>query len=257
VIYFYCDESGNAGRSDWVAVCGYRLSHYGIHPFSAQWVAFLDAHNIPPIHMRKIFGNPSQAGKSDRWAEVRKQMGNRWEEFRDRELDCFAALIQKMDSWPITAMGTVIDAKHFRTSCRKLSKKVDGNVIRFALQHTILKWMEKKIAQAEDPEVGIVLDDNHNESLRFHKWVNEIKYGREQATGRHIKSICFVDDIGYPLVQAADMLVYAARDKQQCLADGKKSKLLPSLYEQLTNNLVSEPEVLDAQKLDTLEAKEK
>jgi hypothetical protein len=262
VIYFYCDESGSAGNSEWVAVAGYRLSHFGIRPFNAQWSAFLRAHEIPPIHMREIFSGNPLPKKSNSWTGIRKSKGADWEQWRDQELDCFASWVKgsseaRSGIWPLVAMGCVVNADYFRGGrCKKIAKGFNEDAARFALQRTILHWMTMRISQGEDPEVGIVLDDNHEESLRFHKWVNEIKYGRDQAIGRNIKSLCFVDDIGYPLVQAADMLAYAARDRQQCLNDETTSELQPSIYEKLTNNRASEPEVLGPIELDALEALE-
>jgi hypothetical protein len=62
------------------------------------------------------------------------------------------------------------------------------------------------------PGIGVVVDDDYEDSIRYHGWVRELRR-KQSPFGRAIKSLCFSSDEGFPLIQAADMLAYFAREK--------------------------------------------
>ena len=131
----------------------------------------------------------------------------------------------------LRAVGTVLDASHFINENRvRLNGQVGGDPIHFAFRRTVLSCLKGVEREFGDPWLGIVIDDDKDSSLGFHEWVSKIKYGDGAPFGRWIRSLCFADDEGFPLLQASDMLAYAARQRQ---VPNGSAALYPAIYEKL------------------------
>ena len=228
MFYIYCDESGKPPNSDVISVCGYRLLQEDIHGFSVEWMRCMSDWSVPPIHMRGV----SHPSEKNGWLGVRKLWGESWETKRDAMLMEFARIVQGSAIVPV---GTVI-------STRGLSKTADPTFDAF--KRTILSTVESLSLSTSDPKIGIVVDDDDESSLRYHKWLNEV---RKSDIERRIKTICFADDKGYPLLQAADMLAYEARNR------GRRPQDAPSeRYIALTKTLKHEPKFIGEENEDRL-----
>jgi hypothetical protein len=252
MLYLYCDESGKADSNDYVAMCGFAIDHRQLRQLSDVWIDYLGVERLPPIHMREIFhvGERLRPNRPDRWLQVKTRWGMRWEAKRDRMLEELAAIVQDSSA---RAIGTVIDARHFRSgTCPRLNQNYRGDAIHLAFARTVMPCVEGVAQGVPSPEIGIVVDDDKETSIHFHEWVNEIKHDSRNPSGTLIKSLCFADDKYFPLLQAADMLAFTARQRQI-----PGATVLPMIYEKLTKNFDSEPEVLDQSALDRLEAEER
>ncbi|MGA3160163.1 MAG: DUF3800 domain-containing protein [Terracidiphilus sp.] len=253
MLYHYGDESGKACSSDFVSLCGYTIDHKDVREFSTAWINCLERWMVPPIHLREIYHLNLSPNKPDRWLQKKTEWGRHWERRRDEMLSEFASLVLASSVKPV---GTVLDAKHFRSgACPQLGKRVGGDPIYLAFRRTVLFCIENIKRSVSDPGIGIVVDDDKDTSVGFHKWVNEIKHDNQAPLGKLIKSLCFVDDKSFPLIQAADMLAYAAR--QRLVVQTTDDTILPAaIYERLTKKLDQQPEILDASSLDRLEQEE-
>ena len=252
MLYFYGDESGKAHNSPVVSLCGYAVDQGNIFRLNSAWGSRLELWGVPPIHMREIY-HPDEHPK---WLQVKREWGDKWPTKRDAMLADLALLIREFTPHFTQATGVVVDAKHFMSgACPRLSKKVGGDPIYLAFRRTVLPCIERAARANDDAGLGIIVDDDQDTAPAFHKWVNEIKHDNRESLGRNIKSLCFVDDKRFPLIQAADMLAYAAR--QRLVPPKPGDPVLPSdIYEKLTGGRIYEPKLLDAAELDRLELAE-
>lgn len=220
VFYIYADESGKHPKDDVVSVCGFVIRQREIHEFSAEWMNRLALLKIPPIHMGKIYRPSEKNG----WLTIQRGWGEEWETRRERMLAEFARFIE---SAPVSPMGTVIAIG---------GNAANRNPTFEAFKETILSTIDSLCTSANNPEIGVVLDDDDEASLRYHEYLNEI---RKLDRNRYIKTICFADDKGYPLLQAADMLAYDARNRYRLPEEGPSKR-----YKMLTKDLMFEPRLI-------------
>jgi hypothetical protein len=261
VIYVYCDESGNKTKKEWVSVCAYRIPQRGLDRIKEAWRVCRDRNAVPSVHMRDIYRPEHfqpRPNREDRWLQIKTGKGPKWIQWRDEMLGEFASIISEccsVEKYPITPMGCVVDGAYFQSgNCESLARKSKANPIHFAFSRMITEYL----ANAGDPacDVSIVVDDGPESAEQIREWVNKIKYGPDRMLGAAIKSLCFVDDFMYPLVQAADMLAFTAT--QRMVENLPSTERVPeSVWKKLTMDGRFEPEVLDSSRLDELEAEAK
>jgi hypothetical protein len=163
--------------------------------------------------------------------------------------------VEKVGKYPITPMGCVIDGAYFQSGkCKSLALKTKADPIHFAFRKMMTDYLASSNNGEPDRDVGIVLDDGPESTEQVREWVNKIKYGPDRMLGAAIKSLCFVDDFMYPLVQAADMLAFTATQRK---IKNIPERVPDSVWEKLTMDGRYEPEVLDSSRLDQLEAEAK
>jgi hypothetical protein len=249
MVYLYCDESGKAHNSPIVSLCGYILDMADIYRLNVAWHGRRERAGVPPIHMREIY-RPDEHPK---WLQVKREWGSKWSVKRDELLVDLAQLICDFTPHFTQATGVMVDADYFLSgACPKLNKKVGGDPIYLAFRKTVLPCIERAERATKDVGLGVVVDDDYDTAPVFHAWVNTLKHDNREPLGRSIKSLCFVDDERFPLIQAADMLAYAAR--QQLIPPKPGDPILPpEIYEKLTRDRVYAPKFLDAAELDKLE----
>lgn len=267
MIYLYFDESGKGDAADWVSVCGYGIKAHNLSRFNRAWGECEDRAGIGgPLHMREVYHlDYKRPNRINPWLQKRAELGSetKWVEWRNRMVGQFgdlvlaAAIEWTIDHGGIIPLGAVVEAAHFRSGkCPRLQKRSDEDPVNFAFQETILRYLRARLPADSDLNVGIVIDHDKESAHAFHKWVDKLKYGPNQEFGRAIKSLCFVNDSIYPLIQAADMLAYVSRQRR--LSGVSASQVVPAnLYGKLTVNVSVEPEVLDSSRLDQLEAEAK
>ena len=197
VHYLYCDESGKAPKDDLISSCGFLLQQEHIYEFSTAWNQYAEGiWAVPPIHMRSI-SHPS--GKNG-WAQVKARWGDDWEANCQKMLEGFAEIVQQS---LLQAFGSVVETAYF-TGNAHAGEFAFSQLVSRVLQHL----------GPCGPGIGIVVDDDYEDSIRYHGWVRELRR-KQSALGRTIKSLCFSADEGFPLIQAADMLAYFARERHR------------------------------------------
>jgi Protein of unknown function (DUF3800) len=195
VHYLYCDESGKAPRDSVVSSCGFLVEQEHIYEFSRAWNQYAEGvWSVPPIHMRAIRYPTEKNG----WEKIKKRWGADWESNCQKMLAGFAEIIQMS---LLHAFGSVVETAYFTG---------DANAGHFAFSRLVSGVLQH--LGPCGPGIGIVVDDDYEDSIRYHGWVRELRR-KQSLVGRTIKSLCFSADEGFPLIQAADMLAYFARDR--------------------------------------------
>jgi hypothetical protein len=154
-------------------------------------------------------------------------------------LEGFAEIVQ---SSLLQAFGVVVETAYFTG---------DANAGRFAFSR-LISGVSQNLGPC-GPGIGVVVDDDYEDSIQYHSWVRELRR-RQSPVGRAIKSLCFSSDEGFPLIQAADMLAYFARDRYV------SSQSDPSaIYRALTKTPIfaDRIEFLDSAKLAQMDAGQK
>jgi hypothetical protein len=229
VQYLYCDESGKAPKDEVVSCCGFLLGQEHIYEFSTAWNQYAEAYwSVPPIHMRSI-NHPTE---KNGWAQVKARWGDEWESNCQKMLEGFAEIVQRS---LLQAFGSVVETAHFGG---------EAHAGQFAFSQLVSRVLQH--LGTGGPGIGIVVDDDYEDSIRYHGWVRELRR-KQSALGRTIKSLCFSADEGFPLIQAADMLAYYARERQR----QPESASVSRIYQSLTKTPVCADriEFLDAAKL--------
>jgi hypothetical protein len=241
VLYLYCDESGKPDR-DYVSACGYTVDQGNIDKFSKAWNRCTEQeYRVPPIHMREI----SFPSEKNGWAQIKARWGEDWNDNLDKMLKALGALVRPHSVFPV---GTVVDVAAFRGS----RYSTDDDVNYFAFRRLVSLAME--YVGEGDPGIGIVVDDDYESSIKYHGWIQKIRKRSQDTLGRSVKSLCFVDDKGYPLIQAADMLAYFPRDRWVKAKDNPGTPP-SSLYCDPTKSRHYNIELLDAVKIEELETR--
>ena len=197
VQYLYCDESGKAPKDEVVSSCGFLLEQEHIYEFSRAWNQYAEGvWAVPPIHMRSI-NHPTE---KNGWAQVKARWGDEWDANRQNMLEGFAEIVQQS---LLQAFGSVIETAYFTG---------DAHSGQFAFSRLVSEVLQH--LGPSGPGIGVVVDDDYEDSTRYHEWVRELRR-KQNPLGRTIKSLCFSADEGFPLIQAADMLAYFARERHR------------------------------------------
>jgi hypothetical protein len=205
--HIYADESGKfGGKSDYTSFCGYVAHISEWQRFSLEWNNCRFGWGVPPVHMSRIM---SPESKDDEWNRIKQSWGSGWEVKRDLMLQDFAATIQ---SAQVVCIGAVVDANHFRSLPESDFKRLTRDPLFLSFQRLLMQGIEKTEIIDKHSPISIVVDDDEQHAMGCYKWLNELKRDvRFQKVKDRIHSVCFVNDVDYPGIQASDMIAYEAR----------------------------------------------
>jgi hypothetical protein len=246
--HMYADESGKlGGKSDYTSFCGYVAHISEWQRFGLEWNNCRFRWGVPPVHMSRIMFPES---KDDAWKQIKEKWGLEWEGKRDLMLQDFAATVQ---SAQVVCIGAVVDARHFRSLPDSIFKTTAKDPLFLSFQRLIMQGIEKTEVVDSHSPISIVIDDDEQHSMGCYQWLNELKRDvRFQKVKDRVHSICFVNDVDYPGIQASDMIAYESR--RFMVEKMKDPSAEPStLLQFLTMHGIHQPQLITPTVLDELQ----
>lgn len=203
--YVFADDSGSFSdrRSPYISFCGYVGASSDVGASSKEWDDCRTKWEVPPIHMSPIM-NPQYRLE---WQKVCDEWGAEWEEKRDEMLAEFTGIIARS---ALHCVCAVVDAAHYRAmpECGLKMRFKDPYDLAFA---QVVKCAIRKTEIIESlAPISVIVDDGQDTSIRYYKLLASLKKVDEAVKNR-VRSICFVNDGEYPLIQASDMIAWEYR----------------------------------------------
>jgi len=248
IYHIYGDESGKlSGGSEITSFCGYVAHISAWATFAQNWTNARHKWQVPPLHMSRIMFPDS---KDDVWKQIKGEWGTLWEKKRDLMLRDFGELIRMSD---IDCIGALVDARYFRSlaDADPLFKEAHRDPIHMAFHTFVMRGLDRIEVTDKCAPVGIVIDDDHDFSVRAYEQLESLKATFPRVRER-VHAISFVNDSSYPGVQAADMIAYEARSimvKKMTDPDATSE-----LYDNLTFLRTHQPQFYNKKVLDELAA---
>lgn len=243
--HVYGDESGKLGKSEYTSFCGYVGSASEWQRVSVEWNDCRLRWGVPPIHMRAIVC-PDRDPEG--WLKIQKQYGSQWEETRSRILREFSLIIQRAS---VACIGAVVDSGHFDAMRDSKFKQEAKNPHYLAFHELVMAAIEKTEKIGFTESISIVLDDDQEYSVECYKILESLKATFATIRER-IVGICFVNDVAYAPIQAADMVAFESR---RLMVERKSAPDTPpsDILRALTMGLYHMPKFYNASTLDGLE----
>ncbi len=263
MFYLYGDDSGKLHQSDYTSFCGYIAEQSLWNSFSAAWKNCQFRWQVPAIHMARIMA-PDR--KDDEWKKIKDDWGESWVAKRDAMLREFSGLVRVSG---IVCIGAIIDAAHFRKVADSDPdfKKLYRNSIYMAFHSFVMRGIDKTEVIDKHAPIGIVIDDDEEFAMEVYKQLNvlrkdldpQLKGRYDEATRERMKrvnervhSICFVNDVSYPAVQAADMIAFETRRMMTEIVTNPEAST--ELYDDLTFLRTHQPKFYRPENIDDLQA---
>jgi hypothetical protein len=246
--HIYGDDSGKLAMSDYTSFCGYVAHISEWQRFSLEWNNCRLRWGVPAVHMARIMF-PEK--KDDDWRKTKDKWGVDWETKRDLMLQDFAATIRNAQ---VVCVGAVVDAKHFRLLAERNAKfkEMHKDPIHLSFHTLVMRGIEKTETIDKCSAISICVDDDPKWSMALYEQLNGLKQNFPKVRER-VHSMCFLNDVSYPGLQASDMISYEAR--RLMVKKIENPEISGSeLYDSLTLLQIHQPKFYGPAALDALEA---
>lgn len=196
------DESGKfTGGHSRVAFGGWISDDVGWGAFQKDWKRYLAARGVSALHVGELLSHSAvYQGVSMSW---------------DEKLNFLRAGLEISNRHALAYFGCAVDCAAFSAMSNESQHKCGGDAHMLCFNRTIGTVVElfTELDAAEDPSshyphpIGLIFDDNREYAVRCYQMLDAIKE-RNPIWKKRIGSICFVNDVLYEPLQAADALAW-------------------------------------------------
>jgi hypothetical protein len=196
-LYCYFDESGKHHDHRYVTFSGFASTFETWRAFQPRWTYWLRHYGIPVFHAAEALRYSQPYGKM-------AAAKNATERAQD-----ILPFIREIAFGLELGIYHGVDVAAYRQFGNKLQRELG---IHDPHYFAFVKTVQTITEHFEIPkhfEIGLILHNEEEKAIECYKFLNKMKLGYPEA--RRITSICFMEDLNCPQLQASDLFAYITR----------------------------------------------